>query len=256
MKRYMLVFPVAVAASLAQWGCCAADSEVADAGRHRSSDAPAEAGVVSDGHAIDPVGPGAATDDVSEAVSLLDDELTRWRPLVFGADGEISVEDGVLHMDMGGPLTGVVYSGDVPELLGESLENYEITLEAQRIQGNDFFVGLTFPVGTEGHVTLIMGGWGGGLVGLSSLDHADASMNPTTKLMQFEPDRWYSVRVAVTTDTIQVWLDGDEVIHVNRADHELYSLRGEVMDTAPLGMCCFQTHAAYRDMRVKRLSSQ
>ncbi|XAL99647.1 DUF1080 domain-containing protein [Phycisphaeraceae bacterium D3-23] len=187
------------------------------------------------------------------AVSLLDSDLTHWDKLNFGADGEVFVEDDVLHMDMGGPLTGVVYNGDIAELLGEPLENYEITLEAQRLQGNDFFVGLTFPVGTVGHVTLIMGGWGGGLVGLSSLDHADASMNPTTQLMQFESDRWYSVRVAVTGTHIRVWLDEDEVISVNRADHERYDLRGEVMDTAPLGLCCFQTHAAYRDIVVRRL---
>lgn len=187
-------------------------------------------------------------------MSLLDNELSNWDKLVFGADGDIFIEENVLHMDMGGPLTGIVYNGDPAELLGPTLENYEITFEAQRLQGMDFFVGLSFPVGTDGHVTLILGGWGGGLVGLSNLDHADASMNPTTQLMQFESDRWYTVRVQVTTDAIRVWLDGDQVIDVNRADHTDYTLRGEVMITEPIGLCCYQTHAAYRGLRVRPIS--
>lgn len=186
-------------------------------------------------------------------LQLIDNSLSHWDPLVFGADGDIFVEDDVLHLDMGGPLTGVRYQGDVAELLGPNLENYEIAFEAQRIQGMDFFVGLTFPIGTDGEVTLIMGGWGGSLVGLSSLDHADASMNPSTQLMKFEQGQWYAVRVAVTSTSIGVWIDGEQVIDLQRADFTKFSLRGEVLDTAPLGMCCFQTHAAYRNFTVRRI---
>lgn len=232
MTKHNLTAVATAALLLLQAGCCC-NCATDDA---KTPDAP-------------PTAPEAPAAD-----SLIDNELSHFDKLVFGADGEIFVEDDVLHMDMGGPLTGVVYNGEIADLLGASLENYEISFEAQRLQGNDFFVGLTFPVGTEGHVTLIMGGWGGGLVGLSSLDHADASMNPTTQLMQFEMNRWYEVRLAVTTDTIQVWLDGDEVISVNRADHERYSLRGEVLDTAPFGLCCYQTHAAYRGLVVKSIA--
>lgn len=187
-------------------------------------------------------------------LQLIDNSLSHWDPLVFGADGDIFVEDDVLHLDMGGPLTGVRYQGDAAELLGPDLENYEIAFEAQRIQGMDFFVGLTFPVGTDGQVTLIMGGWGGSLVGLSSLDHADASMNPTTQLIKFEQGQWYAVRVAVTAESIGVWIDDEQVIDLQRADFTKFSLRGEVLDTAPLGMCCFQTHAAYRNFTVRQLN--
>jgi hypothetical protein len=185
---------------------------------------------------------------------LIDESLTHWDPLVFGADGEVFVEGDELHLDMGGPLTGVRYSGDVTELLGPGLEDYEIAFEAQRIQGMDFFVGFTFPVGNDGEVTLIMGGWGGSLVGLSSLDHADASMNPTTQLVKFDQGRWYAVRVVVTAETIGVWIDGDPVIDLQRADFSKFSLRGEVLDTAPLGLCCFQTHAAYRNFTARRIA--
>lgn len=195
-----------------------------------------------------------SVDTPDAPLQLIDNSLSHWDPLVFGADGDIFVDDDVLHLDMGGPLTGVRYQGDAAELLGPNLENYEIAFEAQRIQGMDFFVGLTFPIGTDGEVTLIMGGWGGSLVGLSSLDHADASMNPSTQLMKFEQGQWYAVRVAVTATSIGVWIDDEQVIDLQRADFTKFSLRGEVLDTAPLGMCCFQTHAAYRNFTVRPLN--
>ncbi|MEZ6113002.1 MAG: hypothetical protein R3C99_18620 [Pirellulaceae bacterium] len=58
--------------------------------------------------------------------------------------------------------------------------NYELSLEAKRLDGTDFFCGLTFPVG-DTHCSFIVGGWAGGVVGLSSIDGLDASENQTTK---------------------------------------------------------------------------
>ena len=76
-------------------------------------------------------------------------------------------------LDFGSSMTGVTYQGkDLPRT------DYEIRLEAQRIDGTDFFCGLTFPV-HDAHLSLIVGGWGGSLVGLSSLDGKDASRNET-----------------------------------------------------------------------------
>lgn len=57
--------------------------------------------------------------------------------------------------------------------------NYELSLEAMRVDGSDFFCGLTFPVGSN-FCSFIVGGWGGGVVGLSSLNSEDASQNETT----------------------------------------------------------------------------
>ena len=47
--------------------------------------------------------------------------------------------------------------------------DYEIRFETRRIEGFDFFCGLTFPVG-EKYLTLVLGGWDGNVVGLSCLD--------------------------------------------------------------------------------------
>jgi hypothetical protein len=68
---------------------------------------------------------------------------------------------------MGSNLTGVTGTGEVPA------GDYEIELQAMRLAGSDFFCGLMFPVQTD-HCSLIVGGWGGALVGLSSLNFHDA----------------------------------------------------------------------------------
>ena len=44
--------------------------------------------------------------------------------------------------------------------------NYEVALDAMRVSGSDFFCGLTVPV-NDSFCSLIVGGWGGGLGGVS-----------------------------------------------------------------------------------------
>ena len=92
---------------------------------------------------------------------------------------------------MGDGCTGVTWKGEFPSV------NYEVSLEAKKIEGNDFFCGMTFPVG-KNPCTLIVGGWGGATVGLSSIDGLDASENSTKTLMKFEKNRWYNIRLVVT----------------------------------------------------------
>ena len=70
-------------------------------------------------------------------------------------------------MQFGSELTGITWTGPPLRM------NYELELEARRIDGIDFFCGLTF---TVGDVTLQLHRrrLGGGVVGLSSLDGKDA----------------------------------------------------------------------------------
>lgn len=198
----------------------------------------------------------ATSDGHNQPISLIDAELSQWASAGFGADGEIWVDEaGLLHLGMGGPLTGLRYTGDLEALLGESLDAYEIRLEASRLDGHDFFVGLTFPVGIQGHVTLIMGGWAGAVTGLSSLDGRDASDNRTTQIIRYENEQWYEIRVRVTPELIAVWVDDAAIIEVPRADHETFSVRPEVLNTIPLGLSAFQTHAAIRAFTIEPLVS-
>ncbi len=103
----------------------------------------------------------------------------------------MEVADGRILMHAGNPLTGITWTGKYPKM------NYEISLDAMRVDGSDFFCGLTFPVGDD-PCTFIVGGWGGGVIGLSSIDGSDASENETTRYQEFESGQWHKVRVRVT----------------------------------------------------------
>ena len=58
------------------------------------------------------------------------------------------------------------------------------------------------------------GGWGGDIVGLSSIDGWDASDNETRAYFNFETGRWYSFRLLVTAQRIRAWIDDQQIINV------------------------------------------
>jgi hypothetical protein len=140
--------------------------------------------------------------------SLFDGEsLKGWRVTEFAGRGEVQIHSGLMVLNMGDPFTGVNLTNPSPKM------NYEVALDAMRVNGSDFFCGLTFPVGTNS-CSLIVGGWGGTLVGISSLDGMDASENETTKFRNFENGQWYRIRVRVTEKKIQAWIDKDRLVDV------------------------------------------
>jgi hypothetical protein len=179
--------------------------------------------------------------------SLFDGQsLGRWKPTQFGGEGEVSVVDGSIMLGQGGDLTGITWTGDVPTV------NFEIELQAMRVVGGDFFCGLTFPVQSS-HCSLIVGGWSGPVVGLSSLDGLDASENETNTLRRFESKQWYTIRVRVTGARIQAWIDDEAVVDVATAGRRI-SVRAELLDSRPLGIASWRTRAALRRIRLRTLT--
>jgi hypothetical protein len=179
-------------------------------------------------------------------VSLFDGKsLAGWRVPKFGADGKVWVQDGQMHVGIGDGCTGATWTGSIMR------EDYELSLEARRVEGGDFFCGLTFPVGKE-PVTLILGGWGGELVGLSCIDRYDASENATTTTIPFKNGQWYDVRVKVTKARVQCFLDDKEIVNVEREGRK-FSIRWEVEESVPLGLATWKTHGALRNIRLRRL---
>jgi Domain of Unknown Function (DUF1080) len=180
--------------------------------------------------------------------SLFDGKtLGKWKVTEFGTQGPVEVKDGRLVLGFGDGCTGVTWSGDFPKL------DYEIRLAAMRVEGTDFFCGLTFPVG-EDALTFVVGGWGGGVVGISSLDGEDASENDTTKYMTFESNRWYTIRVRVAKDHLACWIDKEQVVDQPLADRKL-SIRSEVELSRPLGIASWKTTAALRDIQWRSLTA-
>jgi hypothetical protein len=130
--------------------------------------------------------------------------------------------------------------------------NYEVQVEVMKTEGRDFFCGLTFPVG-KSDCTFIAGGWGGSVVGLSSVDHSDASDNDTSTSMDFVTDRWYRIRVRVTPTKIEAWINDTNMVDLETAGRIIGLRFGDVDKSLPFGIATYQTAAAVRDIRIRRL---
>jgi hypothetical protein len=180
--------------------------------------------------------------------SLFDGKtLSGWKSTQFGANGEPEVKEGQIVLPAGDPLTGVNREkDDVPHV------NYDVTFEAQRVEGNDFFVGFTFPV-EKSNSSLILGGWAGSVCGISSIDHMDASENSTSSFRQFKKGQWYKVRVRVLKDRLEAWLDDEQIVDADIAGKKI-STRVEVDASKPFGFCSYRTTAALRNIRLRELT--
>jgi hypothetical protein len=171
--------------------------------------------------------------------------LKGWAITDFAGHGEVRVEDGALVL-LQGYLTGVQWTNAVPA------GNYELSLEARRVSGDDFFCGLTFPIGGT-NVTLIVGGWGGSVVGISSLDGYDASENETTRFMTLLKGKWYSIKVRVTPGKLEAWLDEEKVVDVKTEGRKLGLRSGPIEESVPLGIATYETTSHIRNIVLKRL---
>ena len=172
-------------------------------------------------------------------------DLAGWEVVeqhVFDRHGKVFVDQESIVLEAGNPATGVRWKGPLPRT------NYELRLEAKRIDGSDFFCGLTFPVGDE-YCTFIVGGWGGGTTGLSNIDDLAAIENETTDYIQFQQDKWYAIRLRVTDDAITAWIDGKQMLHVTRTDKK-FSIWWEQEPLRPLGISTWYTHAAIRKVEL------
>tara|TARA_B100000809_G_scaffold264548_1_gene320687 strand:+ start:113 stop:814 length:702 start_codon:yes stop_codon:yes gene_type:complete len=174
--------------------------------------------------------------------------LDGWKKTNFGGEGEVQISEGEIQMDFGSSMSGITYTGSLPTI------DYEIQLEAQRVDGIDFFCGLTFPV-EDSFCSFIVGGWAGSVVGLSSIDGEDASENDTTRYMSFETGRWYQIRIRVTGRRIQAWIDGKRVVDQNIVGRTI-STRNEVDLSQPLGISTWETRAALRNIQIRQLRSR
>lgn len=176
------------------------------------------------------------------------ESLNGWRVTDFTGRGAVECWHGFILFRAGDPFTGITWTNDVPKV------NYEITLEAMRVSGSDFFCALIFPV-RESFCSLVVGGWGGTLVGLSNLDDMDASENETTQLISFEDGRWYRIRLRVTEQKIEAWIEQKKVVDLVTTGRKFSLPPGEVERSKPLGIASWMTSAALRGMEIRHVNA-
>jgi len=174
--------------------------------------------------------------------------LKGWKETPFSGRGSVKVEDGAIILTPGqGAMTGITWTDPFPKA------NYELRLEATRLQGSDFFAGITFPVLTT-FCSWINGGWNGRVVGLSSLDGYDASENETSTRFDFEKGRWYRLRLRVTDEQIAAWIDDEMVIDFGTGTREISLRFGEIELSKPLGIASYRTQAGLRKIEYRVLT--
>jgi hypothetical protein len=184
--------------------------------------------------------------DVSEGLLSIDGkQLKGWEATNFGPQGPVYISGDEIILGMGDGCTGITWKGDFPG------SDYEVDLEAMRVEGNDFFCGMTFPVGKD-PCTLIVGGWGGTTVGLSNINGSDASENETTRLISFDKNKWYNIRLIVKGPVITAYIDTSKVVGINTTGKRL-SIRPEVELSKPFGIASWRTTAAIRNIKVTSL---
>ena len=179
---------------------------------------------------------------------LFDTEsLGSWESTPFGGEAEVSVESGRIQMGQGSPLTGIHLSDcPLPD------RDYEVLVVARRALGTDFFCGLTFPV-LGAHLTLVVGGWGGSLVGLSCIDGEDASENETCCYQSFKTDIDYTIRLRLKGTQFTASVDDEVLIDLDLEGRRL-ELRPEVLLSRPFGIASFTTWAEISRIAWRPLS--
>ncbi|MBL9132027.1 MAG: DUF1080 domain-containing protein [Verrucomicrobiaceae bacterium] len=219
MKKTVLLFPMLLAAC-----ALAADPVKKDAPKAEEPAAPKEF-VLFDGKSLDD-----------------------WEMVDIGASGAVEIEGGLMIINAGDSISGAVYkkAATLP------VTNYEISLEAKRLDGVDFFCGLTFPVNSaKTCATLVCGGWGGAVTGISSIDNLDASENNTSSFQKFEDDKWYTIRVRVTPEKLGVWIGEKHLIDEEIKGKKISVRPGPIESYLPLSLTTFATTGAYRNIKLK-----
>mgnify|MGYP003933944275 CR=1 FL=1 len=176
--------------------------------------------------------------------------LGKWKVIDefdYSRHGKVDVRDGRIVLEAGRPATGIKWTGPFPKI------DYEVTFEAMRVEGDDFFSAVTFPVG-DAALTLVVGGWGGETVGLSMIDGEMAAENETCLYREFDQKRWYRLRLRVAKPRIEAWIDKDQVVDLATEGRKL-SVSWEMEPPLPFGIATWRTTGAVRDVRVRPIES-
>ena len=180
-------------------------------------------------------------------------DLSGWKAADIWGNGKVEVlSNGVISCGLGKSLTGIAYTNSFPTM------SYEVKMEAMRKEGYDFFVAMTLPVESNA-CTVVIGGWGGGLCGISSINFLDAAENQYSAGLVLKSDIWYTLRVRVTPGLLEVFLN--DTLYTAKVKFEsssVFTLRAgsDIDKTLPFGLATYETHALWRNLTVTLIEKQ
>jgi len=185
--------------------------------------------------------------------NLLDDKHSaHWQPSGIPDEGMVSVTKGEITLSTGLPMTGCKFAQW--SALGLPGTNYAISYEAMRVEGDDIFGMCTFPVAShEAHATFVIGGWGGTLTGISSIDFKDASENSTRAEQRFANGVWHRVRIEVRPEEMRAWVNDRLVVNVSIKGRRVTLRPGFIDHCLPFGFATWNTVGKVRGVVVETL---
>jgi hypothetical protein len=179
------------------------------------------------------------------------DLKANWRVIDEMKDhGPVTLVDGVLKLGEGMPMTGVSYIGKSPL----PLNDYEVSFEARRVEGEDFFAALTFPVrDKDTAATWVLGGWGGKCVGISCIQYQAADENETTNWFEFTSGTWYRFRLQVRENRLIAFIDDKQIFDADTEGKKITMRFGDVEFCRPLGFASYSTTGEIKNLQITKL---
>lgn len=178
--------------------------------------------------------------------------LQHWQSAGIEGEGSIAIAANEITLGPGQPMTGVKFTAWSDLKL--PLIDYAIEFEAMRVDGQDIFAGITLPIRSiDTCATLVVGGWGGGLVGISSIDGLNANENSTRGEHRFVNGQWYRFRLEVREDQLQGWLDERLVINASIKGRSISLRPGQIEQCVPFGVATYLTSGKVRGLVVSEL---
>lgn len=193
--------------------------------------------------------PAAPTPSLTKWSLLESGQTTAWQQAGIPDEGVISIKDSELTLPTGQPMTGAKFANWASAGMPDT--NYTISYEAMRLDGRDIFGMCTFPVGShQSHATFVIGGWGGTVTGISSIEFLDASENQTRAEQVFENNRWYRVRIEVRPDDLRVWINDRPVVNASIKGKKVTLRHGDIDRCIPFGFATWNTTGKVRRVEV------
>ncbi len=178
--------------------------------------------------------------------------LQHWQSAGLEGEGSISFAGGEIVLGPGQPMTGVKFTAWSDMKL--PLVDYAIEFEAMRVDGQDIFAGITFPIRRlDTCATLVVGGWGGGLVGVSSIDGLNANENSTPGGHPFTNGQWYRFRLEVRDEELKAWLEDRLIINTSIKGRTISLRPGQIEQCVPFGVATYLSTGKVRGLVVTEL---